>query len=310
MYKSIQYLRGIAAIAVVIKHAAHPGGRIEGVLDGGVDLFFIISGFVMVVSTQGRDMGAPEFLTKRAARIFPIWWLALAAAILLRLGDGRTLSDWMLSAALIPTSVAYGLGHVSWGVGWTLVFEMLFYLIFAAGLALRSKWFSIAVIMALAAYGHMFGHHGIPIAHDLTSALLLEFVVGMLIAKYAPPLSVVPAAIAGALGIALLVLPLWPLEPRAICLGGPIGLVVFSIVGLERKYGMLKIDLLQFFGDASYSIYLFHYMAIGLLWHIVKPDSHWPITAMVGIALGAAVYVLAEAPLQSLIKTFRRVRAA
>lgn len=305
MYKSIQYLRGVAAVAVVIKHAAHPGGRIDDLLAGGVDLFFIISGFVMVVSTQGSRMRSGEFLLKRAARIFPIWWLALGTAVILQLADGSFI-DQILSFALIPTSLSFGVGHVSWGVGWTLVFEMLFYLIFATGLAIRSEWFAVGVIFSLAAFGHIFGHsYTLPIVRDLTSSIMLEFVFGMLIARFAPPLAIAPALIAILLAALLLLLPSWPLTPRSLCLGAPIGLLVFAVVGLERKYGTPNIGFLQFFGDASYSIYLFHYMAIFLLWHVVGENAYWPITAAAGIAFGSAIYISAERPIQTIVRNAR-----
>uniref|UniRef100_Q07SL8 Acyltransferase 3 n=1 Tax=Rhodopseudomonas palustris (strain BisA53) TaxID=316055 RepID=Q07SL8_RHOP5 len=293
-YRSIQYMRGIAATAVVIKHASHPGGRIEWLLDGGVDLFFIISGFVMFVSTQGRNVGPGEFLFRRGARIFPMWWLALITAAVLGMGDGSWV-DWLLSALLIPSSVSYGAGHVSWGVGWTLVFEMIFYLIFAIGLAIRSKWFAIGAILFLVGIGQVFGHSdAIPIARNLTNSLLLEFMLGMLVAMFVPPISVLVGSLL--VGFAIATLMTIPMSSRVLCLGLPIATLVIAFVGIERASPIPLVRPLQLLGDSSYSIYLFHYMAIGILWLVVVPDSYWPLTALSGVMLGLFVYQFAEKP--------------
>ena len=69
--RSIQVLRGIAAMAVV-GHHAFDGTRIGA---AGVDLFFVMSGFIM--ATCARDRGPLEFLADRAWRIYPLWLIAV-----------------------------------------------------------------------------------------------------------------------------------------------------------------------------------------------------------------------------------------
>ena len=82
----IQYLRGIAAILVVWFHATI---QVDGVSTyfsssfgaSGVDLFFVISGFIMVVTTAGKDVTPQRFFVLRIIRVVPLYWLATLAGI-------------------------------------------------------------------------------------------------------------------------------------------------------------------------------------------------------------------------------------
>ncbi len=81
---SIQYLRGAAAIAVVIFHQFQ--GRAYGLFDlgkYGVDLFFVISGFLMVAMTESRETTPIGFLKDRIVRIVPLYWTATLVAFVL-----------------------------------------------------------------------------------------------------------------------------------------------------------------------------------------------------------------------------------
>jgi peptidoglycan/LPS O-acetylase OafA/YrhL len=87
---SIQYLRAFAAIMVVYYHifsnrvAEHWGaGRDIGL--SGVDIFFVISGFIMWTSTSHQRGGVAKFLKRRIFRVYPLWWIALTAWITIRL---------------------------------------------------------------------------------------------------------------------------------------------------------------------------------------------------------------------------------
>jgi peptidoglycan/LPS O-acetylase OafA/YrhL len=161
--KSVQALRAFAALAVVMCHlralegkylsSTLPNGEIDlstVILQpfwengaGGVDLFFVISGFIMVWvagETQRTARGGAQFLFARATRIYPLWWLfaaTMAAYFFVTYGvpwdaerlakEGVTGTEHLIkSALLVPQN-----GHPVLGVGWTLVHEMYFYLGFA-----------------------------------------------------------------------------------------------------------------------------------------------------------------------------------
>jgi exopolysaccharide production protein ExoZ len=290
----------------VLKHAAHPGSEIQTVLDSGVDLFFAISGFVMVVSTSGRDMSGAEFIAKRCRRILPMWWLTLLIVGALGLGSGG-FRAWSASFAFLPRGTVYGVASVYWGVGWTLLFETIFYVFFALGLALKFDKLPLILLPALAAFGVLFGRPSNPILNDLTHPMLLEFVMGAIVGRVIMA-SRTPSPLLIPLGALLLVL------------GGHFGIVTdwrpFTI-GLPAAMilaGAARLDLprlhsLKVLGDSSYSIYLLHYAAILILWRFTPPNSLWPITAAAGIGLGLVAYYCAERPMLNALSRKSSIQA-
>ncbi len=166
----IQALRGIAALMVVLWHAsrylaANGGGPIAQFFQPGatlgVDLFFLISGFIMVHTTRSGDGSkgyVAGFFAKRAARIWPLWAIALTVAVVMQFDTGF-LTDplkrdlWLRSLLLMPTAggtsdVAPLYGAPVLGVGWTLNYEVYFYTIFGSALLFRRwRWAALAAIM-------------------------------------------------------------------------------------------------------------------------------------------------------------------
>lgn len=122
----------------------------------GVDVFFVISGFVILRSAWGRTTRA--FLLNRAGRLYPTFWVActLTAVAVTLLNDDRfpvTLRQW--GANLTMGSEAFGVRYVD-GVYWTLLVELAFYGLVAAGtlfgltvrrvLAGTTAWLAISVV--------------------------------------------------------------------------------------------------------------------------------------------------------------------
>lgn len=153
---SIQVARGIAALAVVAYHASLTQVKYFSGVDVlptffsfgqfGVDLFFVISGFVMVLTTSAKHCALREsgkFLWNRFFRIYPTYWvyyLALVPVFLLLPGfvnssEGGKV-DLLTSFFLLPSSTLPLLL-----VAWTLTLEVWFYLVFAIILMLRSAFF-------------------------------------------------------------------------------------------------------------------------------------------------------------------------
>ena len=218
----IQALRGIAASAVLLWHAGRyfgaDGAALARVLQPGavmgVDLFFLVSGFIMVHATRDSD-GSPgyvaEFLVKRVVRIWPLWLIALAAMLAV-LGDATYFTDatrreWLLrSLVFLPTAgvsadVPPIYGAPVLGVGWTLNYEMYFYAFFGLSmLAGRWRWaaFSFWVIASVLLFPLLGGkldatswadflavdrnyHYAIQYLNLATNPLVLLFVAGALI---------------------------------------------------------------------------------------------------------------------------------
>lgn len=162
----IQALRGIAALAVVVFHASAlladlPEDSRRSIYVpmalAGVDLFFLISGYIIASSVARFDSGwgaSSEFILKRLIRVWPPYAIATAIfclAYFAKNGDGATLAEIARSLAFIQfdnTPSQYGFAALV--VGWTLNYEMFFYVVVAAGLLTRYRWAFILSAFAIA----------------------------------------------------------------------------------------------------------------------------------------------------------------
>ena len=173
---SIQYLRGLAAVAVVVEHTHWTGSHLGA---AGVDVFFAISGFIMV-HVSLRETAAWTFFRARLIRVAPMYWLCtlLAAAIF-----GADKLHLIHSLAFWPGPENHAFPVIY--AGWTLNFEMFFYAIFAAALFLPFGWRSSSVVLALiflvAAQVMWPGTQ--PFDSDYINPILLEFIGGILLAE-------------------------------------------------------------------------------------------------------------------------------
>src|ERR1043165_9210676 len=180
MLYSIHFLRFIAATGVVVHHsgALAPWNIVVG--SAGVDLFFVISGVVIGLSTR-REMSIRDFLVRRFIRIFPLYWLATLVwvAYAARFGAAPNAKDFMRSVLLLPVLSEAWLP--TYFPAWTLEFEVFFYFVFAccmlAGCFARPLCCVVLVAVALG-----FSEPGNPqVVFDL-AMMLLEFVAGILVA--------------------------------------------------------------------------------------------------------------------------------
>lgn len=288
--RSVQVLRAVAACAVVVLHAVPdvraPVGN-AGYGAAGVDLFFVISGFIMANVSKGR--AGSEFVRDRLWRIYPLWWLAVL--------------PWLFMVPRGPTFVASSL--TLWPiyaggyyvpvlkVGWTLSFELLFYL--GITLAISTRGAVPLFLYGLCLLGAL--TTPVPVLHFLGSPMALEFLMGLAIAKLPRRASIglfIPV------GLALLALtspgvgdvesslgPQWALW-RAIEWGVPAALIVWGALSLEPIFESRLFDIPVAVGDASYSIYLFHpLIAYGL-------SFVWPLRLMLAVGAGWAMHLLVE----------------
>lgn len=313
-YVSIQYLRAIAALAVVVLHWS--GGHARSPLHGGVDMFFVISGFVMVTSTDGRGVSFGKFMTARIERIVPLYWFATlwAAAVLIGAGHWPTAFDWIYSLLFIPHTSA--LHHALprepiLGPGWTLCYEMFFYLVFGATLFLKARRQAIAltaIFLGLFALRPLLADTGAT-GSSFTGPLLFEFLAGSFIGWWSlatprPILSLPWAAVVLVAGLAFGagIHAINPATPRVIGFGIPAACFVIAAVAAEHKIGAVALKPLVFLGDASYAIYLFHLLLFPLAPLIA--GTHAVVALVVTIAGCCLVHVAIEKPLTRLVKGY------
>lgn len=323
---NLQLLRAWCALAIILFHTVSTArdygfrspllAAIEGWGFQGVDIFFLISGFVMVLTQERKQRGRSAFLIERLVRIAPIYWLLTGFVFVLTLAVPtlfRSLSAnpvWFLQSMSFSTTLFTGGERFPLlYVGWTLEYEMLFYLVFAASLGLaswRSRLLCHFLLFALFWLG-------------FANAILFEFLIGELCALFwlsgrrLPHPRLILAA--GLIGLAL---PMW-LWPDN-------GLVMtrlrFAFFGIPAAGVLLwalhappsRNRLLLLLGDASYSIYLIQVLGISFFCKLfARFASETPalVVALASIAgtaaLGVLFFRLVERPVTEWIKA--RIRA-
>lgn len=343
---NVQALRAAAVLLVVGVHLGNPNGFEKRYLQGGdvtswaavagqsgVDLFFVISGLIMTLTTHRSAHGlsaARSFLARRVKRVYPIYWIVTIPVFGLFLLDPDLVNSSQANAPqplqsflILPQA---GLPLVL--VGWTLVYEMYFYVVFAAALAwprhhfggLIAGWAALTVVLAVAVR-----NSDLPTVIVVSNPILLEFALGVGVGFVL--LRTRPRAPSAALGVgaALLVVVLiaaglsgeQELAPwtRALAVGSCCALIVYGAVGLEERGTAVAPRIWQTLGDASYSIYLSHVLILAVIGRVVErllpyEVLHLPIlvaATVLTVAIGTGVYFLIERPLLRALGTRRHL---
>ncbi|WIM12693.1 MAG: Exopolysaccharide production protein ExoZ [Enhydrobacter sp.] len=314
---TIQGLRAIAALSVLFFHI-----RLIGVGYFGVDIFFVISGFIVCYVA---DRQPDHFLAKRLIRIVPLYWVATAAMIGVAITLPALLQSTEVTATaavksllFIPYERATGMVQPILFLGWTLNYEMFFYVLFGACLAVWPKHAPIAcasMLTGLSLLGQV-AHLDLPWSF-WCNPRLLEFVAGMvafyLYSRKLAVLKAVPVVLA--LGVAVASVGLMALQTTsgsklydvAVC--GPLSFVlVLSALSLEGRMRVAPVVIL--IGDASYSLYLLHpYVVraveealVPLTTYSVKAIAASVVTIIVSIVVAVICYWTLEKPTNSWLR--------
>jgi len=328
----LQALRMIAATMVVLTHAlnraadAFPNGGVgrQQFLESGVDVFFVISGFIMVYIMK-PDAKPFAFWLQRFTRIAPLYWAATAFAVFLgyvapRYGYGTPAWDYTLKSVLFIPTGSDMWAHPVVQPGWTLVYEFLFYTILSVCLLLgRRPFFAATIVIALIlTAGAVFAKSVGVLGFYSDQAMMLEFLFGMAVAGLLKDVKVNPWA---GIGLALvgfvLMYVLWYMDklgyPRGLRVGMPAFLIVTGFLLSEpiwARYGLLR--RFSVLGDASYSIYIVHYFLIQAIARYfednpglkppVGPYVYTGLLIAAGLGAGLLAHVYIEKPLLKLVR--------
>lgn len=322
--ESIQLLRALAAIYVTSEHIPI---KIFGDGFWGVDLFFIISGFIMCHAT---DKSQENFFLKRVLRVIPLYWIATLGIFLIAIFVPNLLktstadfSHFLKSLFFIPFKKGDLIVPLIFQ-GWTLNYEMFFYLIFAIAMKLNYNYritISSVFILIFVISGKLFFLNSL-IFQFFTNPIILEFILGMLayilFNKFSEcrkqrksPISI-PWVAFGILVIICLPFAtnFFNFNERVIKWGIPSFICFFSIIhGMPDIKFSKKILLL---GDASYSLYLFHPYVIQLFNKFfdlksVNPNSFLAIPIVLGIIIfcccfSILVFLYLEKPMTEFLR--------
>ncbi|MEM7494497.1 MAG: acyltransferase [Pseudomonadota bacterium] len=358
--RTIQALRGVAALLVMMGHLRTIEARQSGATDAGerplmsdiwvngasgVDLFFVISGFIMVWvagNTAAGPRSAGNFILARVFRIYPLWWLfagLTAAYFWISYGvpwdsaelDRRGMDgiDYMIkSALLIPQAWLPVLN-----VGWTLIHEMYFYVVFAILLLFPQRWRGPAMLLwaGLVLVPASLGtstFYASTLLELATYPMTLEFLMGAGAAYLIRANKVDFSRTAFCLGllsfaIAFATFPLflgfheYLAWYRTLFFGVPSALIVYGLVQMELKHnvGQRVSQSLVRIGDWSYALYLSHILVLsglGRVWFAVFEPSWTARAGFIVVAIAAAIcvsalaYYLYERPIIRLGKIWTR----
>lgn len=336
MLFNVQVLRGLAATFVIWVHAQRfiPADSMPATISefgyGGVDLFFVISGFIMVHTTQGKQVTPYKFIKNRIARICPLYYIVTFFVFMLSIlvpnafnSTSPEIYSLLKSLFFIPFEKTGGRIYPTYYLGWTLNFEMFFYFIFAFSLFLgeRIRICAVgAILLSLSITGVLIddpADQGVA-AFYYTRPIILDFALGMLIAFFGVSARRAHPALWWVLlvfgtcwflwGGALTAFgngPVLPPTDTVLRFGIPSALVVAAAVGLDRSGVRLGTELMRRAGDASYSIYLSHYLFVAVV--IASVDILdlevparallAPLTVVAAVFVGFITFQMVERPL-------------
>ena len=336
MLPNLQILRFLAAAMVLLSHVQHQAGNMRfagadyvpwnGIyLAGGVDIFFVISGFIMYSISSGdfgRAGAAWQFFARRLVRIVPPYWLFTGAMVVAAFMFAGHIQHPLMSpdhilASLffLPYANPYGKPYPMLMLGWTLNYEFFFYVVFTLALLFSRRTgllFVAVVIGGLSILGLFDTFSSLPLSF-WSNPIMLEFLLGIGLAmarEKGMRCSPLAAAILIAAGFAAMfvlmqmgianhewaVRFLWMgLPALAICAGAVLPEQPPEAAGVRKP--------LVFLGDASYALYLSHPFALNLValfWNragLANPYLYIALSCIFSLFVGGAVHAFIEKPM-------------
>ena len=288
----VQVLRALAATSVALRHAQHDAATLESEAgrafqawdpipwSAGVDIFFVISGLIMVHTSRqlfAKTGGARLFLSRRIARIVPLYWsvttLYLAVALLAPTFLNQTYINFRFvieSYFFIPATRPDGVVQPLYELGWTLNYEMLFYVLFAAAIVLPMRW-AVTVLLTALVGMVLAGRLAAPLREPFafwTDPIILEFafgvVIGIMCTSTLRPSGFIRACVAATGLAALMLAAAFPDISiglaRPVVYGIPASLIVWSaaLAPSELRHESRAARWGAGVGDASFALYLLH----------------------------------------------------
>ncbi|TSE10926.1 acyltransferase [Mesorhizobium intechi] len=288
----VQVLRAVAATSVALRHAQHDAATLELEAgrtfqawdpipwSAGVDIFFVISGLIMVHTSRqlfAKTGGARLFLSRRLARIVPLYWtvttLYLAVALLAPSVLNQDYINFRFvieSYFFIPATRPDGVVQPIYELGWTLNYEMLFYVLFTAVIVLPMGRAVTALLTTLAGMV-LVGYLAAPLPEPFafwSDPIVLEFAfgvtIGIMCASSLRPSGFIRACVAAAGLGALMLAAAFPDVSmglaRPVVYGIPASLIVWSaaLAPGGSRHESLAARWGASVGDASYALYLLH----------------------------------------------------
>jgi len=312
---NLQALRAFAALNVVLFHiigiSKSYGFGVVGlkIFDGwgfnGVDIFFVLSGFIMVYIQRNKKISPAIFFIDRLTRIAPLYWLLTATVLALTYSfpsifrsDFSDIQMHSLASIFFMSQLFLGKMPVLFD-GWTLEYEILFYASITIGLFFHKKNLTYLFVMLLISFLMIF---------DLIQTVAFEFLLGIFLGNIYLNIEnnkkIQLASLVVGLTWFISTLIVFRLESqiftqRVIMYGLPSFLIIYGLLGINQ----IQRGVLTKLGDASYSIYLLQVFTIPAFYKLIKvikvfdgvPHDFLAILCLISTAIGGyLMYELVE----------------
>lgn len=292
----MQALRGLAAVAVMFFHyrwmlsLQTPGLGDQMFMFGalGVDLFFIISGFVITLSVNNSNQGivaSKLFIKKRAVRLLPAYYVLLLITFLLSGAMSifhypEKVQNLISAVTFSPLDATHAPFYLNdsgmYGIRWTLNYEIYFYLIMAVSLLFKKHWvalysFFVCILIVLPflagatptldVQGYDFNSAYLNL---ITNPIIWQFLAGVTLGLLYPYLKNIPAVIALPLLLLAIGATIWGIGYQGYyrhginSAGAFLTLLVLAVVICDRYLANYIPQFLVYLGKISYSLYLIH----------------------------------------------------
>jgi peptidoglycan/LPS O-acetylase OafA/YrhL len=355
----VQLLRFFAGILVVLAHAesrlARSFPEVDEFLESstgniiphwgdlshvGVHIFFLISGFIMFYSAHGLFSlpgASKSFFLKRVIRIIPIYWILTTLAVFIlayapQLFTYRESLDWqwiIASYLFIPWTSVDLVKEPVMGLGWTLNFEMYFYFIFSIALFLRQR--AAIVFVSIIFLASVFIANNLewtnPFYQQITNPILLEFLLGIFVAKYyllKKPAHETISRFLWPLAFLFFIMILIFLRPEGhlqkFVVWGPVSaILLFTGLYAIPEFVLNRIQILVELGNASYSIYLLQIFTLPAMALILKISENYVhmgfwqmliICTVITLIAGYVFYRVVEKPVTQKLRRYMDNRVA
>lgn len=314
---SIHNLRGIAGIFVVFFHFRSYlngvyvqqdfGQMLFGSAAFGVDLFFMISGFIIALSTRNRTSNL-VFALRRFFRIYPAFFVVFTIGVITvyQYNPSENLVRAFLFMHRDYAQDSPGFGYNVLGPAWTLTYELYFYAVFALAMAISHKYrttltscFLVVTVFLLQIYYNgeisLSGPSAANVPIDnpafgflrfISSPILLEFIVGMLYyeiyhrVKFSVSNGTSLFILYSTIGFFITYYFVGSLNGFGLDRAGIISAVLlFGFLFYEKTIGFNENRTLSFLGDVSFSIYISHYFFINLM-NFYNPEFYMHSSGM------------------------------
>lgn len=337
-------MRGIASIIVFFVHLLStrpdmvPGWLHKGAYafgPGGVDIFFVISGFVVTLAAakaagaSNYQNSAIKFIAKRIFRIYPTYWIVFALATMF-LPYVWLAPEWLPKAsdfALLTLTYPYNYKVM---VAWTLVYEMFFYVVLSV-LVLTGKrfWHALFIwifleIIAIAVsntYDKNLANF-VPLNPQIiqfAAGCVVAFICTKFDSRFGKEILIAGGLLYVVMCIVNINIGNWDAWSRTLTLTLPSALMIYGAVVSEREKRFTFGEPLIFLGNISFSLYLWHQLTFQsmLAWFeytgLLQQFPYFlslVIWAVCGIAVGYTSYVLIEKPSVKFINIILRPKPA